>query len=161
MRSTTTRGTAARGRGTRVTGVKSKGEIRATNLQGEDRKYLEAHGGQLSPSTMRAKWINDPGEHQDRPGQTLATRSPDVIKHWAEDRGAVPSTVPGTEHDGHLGVLRFNFPGYGGASLEEVSWEDWLGTFKSRDLVFVFQENKKDGAQSNFFKLDNPNREDG
>jgi len=71
----------------------------------------------LSKTTQRAKWIHSSDEHEDRPGQSLATQSHEVIKHWAEQRNATPATVPGTEHGGHPGVLRFNFPGYGGESL--------------------------------------------
>ena len=58
-------------------------------------------------------------------------------------------------------MLRFNFPGYGGQSLQPINWDDWLRVFEDRDLVFVFQEHKADGQQSNFFILDNPSREDG
>lgn len=130
------------------------------NATKEDLAFLKKHGGQLSSSTMRAKWIHSPGEHEDRKGQTLATRVPDVIKKWAEERKATPATVPGSEHQGHLGVLRFDFPGYGGQSLQHVSWDQWLDTFKVRNLVFVFQEHKKSGEMSNFFRLDNPGRED-
>ncbi|TMD52995.1 MAG: hypothetical protein E6I93_09055 [Chloroflexi bacterium] len=121
---------------------------------------MERYADQLSASTKRAKWIHSPQEHEDRPGQTLATRNPEVIKHWAQERQAVPATVPGTEHGDHLGVLRFNFPGYGGRKLQEVNWDQWLKTFKDRNLVFLFQEHKKSGEMSNFFRFDNPSRED-
>jgi hypothetical protein len=40
----------------------------------------------------------------------------EVIRRWAEERDAVPVTVPGTEHGHRLGVLRFEFPGYGAAT---------------------------------------------
>lgn len=76
------------------------------------------------------------------------------------DREATPATVPGTEHGDHLGVLRFDFPGYGGQDLAEVSWEEWFNTFDQRDLQFVFQEHTRDGSQSNFFRLTSPHRED-
>jgi len=33
-------------------------------------------------------------------------------------------------------------------------------TFDERNLVFVFQEHQKAGNQSNFFRFDNPRRED-
>jgi hypothetical protein len=99
-------------------------------------------------------------EHADRDGQTLATRSHDVVMRWADERQAKPATVPGTEHEGHLGVLRFDFPGYGGRRLEPVTWEAWLATFDARKLTFVYQEKKRDGSPSNFFRLDNPERED-
>lgn len=100
-------------------------------------------------------------ETEEHPGQTLHTRKHDVIKAWAEERGAQPATVPGTEHGDHLGVLRFDFPGYGGDRLEHVSWEEWFKTFDDRNLEFIYQEHKKDGSDSNFFRLTSPDREDG
>lgn len=93
-------------------------------------------------------------------GETLTTRDHETIKRWAEERQAQPATVPGTEHNGHLGVLRFDFPGYGGEGLKKVSWDEWFKTFDERNLEFVYQEQKKDGTQSNFFRLTNPERED-
>jgi hypothetical protein len=108
----------------------------------------------------RAQWIDSPREHEERKGRTLATQNHDVIKAWAEKRGAKPATVPGTEHDGRAGVLRFDFPGYGGRSLQHISWDDWFKTFDSRHLNFLFQEHKRDGSESNFFRLENPGRED-
>jgi hypothetical protein len=106
------------------------------------------------------QWINSPAEHEERKGRTLATRNHDVIKTWAQHRKATPATVPGTEHEGRPGVLRFDFPGYGGRSLEKIPWDDWFRTFDTRKLTFLFQEHKRDGAESNFFRLDNPDRED-
>jgi hypothetical protein len=134
-------------------------EIKAENLTPEERAFLEKNADKLSPTTLRAKWINDPNEHEDYPGQSLATQNPEVIKRWAEERQAVPASVPGTEHGDHLGVLAFDFPGYGGQKLEHVSWDEWLKTFKKRKLVFLFQEHMKNGKQSNFFHLDSPTRE--
>ena len=108
-----------------------------------------------------AKTISSSKDHEDHHGQTLLTRDHEVIKHWAEKRKAKPATVPGSEHQGHAGVLRFDFPGYGGQSLEHISWEDWFRTFDERELNFIYQEHKSDGHESNFFRLENPNREDG
>ena len=93
-------------------------------------------------------------------GETLETKDHNTIKRWAEERGAKPATVAGTEHDKHLGVLRFDFPDYGGQDLKHVSWDEWLGTFDTRKLTFVYQETTKDGKQSNFFRLTSPDRED-
>jgi hypothetical protein len=104
------------------------------------------------------KWIDSRTEHEARKGQTLVTRNHDVIKAWAEERGAVPATVPGAERGGHLGVLIFDFPGYGGEKLGHLSWDEWFRTFEDRKLVFKYQEHKADGAESNFFQLDNPNQ---
>lgn len=129
-------------------------------VSGEDEKYLKKFGDKLSDSTQRAKWINGPDEHQDHKGQSLVTRNHDVIKRWAEDRQARPATVSGTEHGDLLGVLRFIFGDGGSDRLEEVSWEKWFQTFDERDLVMLFQENLKNGNQSNFFRFDSPHRED-
>lgn len=115
----------------------------------------------MSSSLKYAQWVESPSDKPEHAGKTLATKNPDVIKSWAERREAAPATVPGTEHGDHLGVLRFDFPGYGGQELKHVDWDQWLNTFKSRNLTFIYQEEKSDGKQSNFFQLDNPDREDG
>lgn len=108
-----------------------------------------------------AKQITSTTEHAERAGQTLETRNHDVIMQWAEQRGAKPATVPDSEYDGRPGVLRFDFPGYGGGSLQQISWDDWFRTFDERNLVFRYQETMRDGTASNFFILENPEREDG
>lgn len=92
-------------------------------------------------------------EHEEHPGQSLVTTDPEVIRRWADERGAVPSTAPGTAHGDHLGVLELDFPGYGGEKLRQVSWDAWLSTFRERGLEFVYQEHLKDGRQSNFFRV--------
>lgn len=97
---------------------------------------------------------------KEKTGQTHRTRDHGVIQRWAEERNAQPATVPGTEHGDHLGVLRFDFPGYGGDNLQHVSWDEWFHTFDVRNLEFVYQDTQKAGNQSNFFILTNPERED-
>jgi hypothetical protein len=87
------------------------------------------------------------------------TTNHEVIRRWAEERGAVPATVEGTEHDETLGVLRFDF-GDGSDRLRHVSWDEWFETFDKRRLNFIYQEQRKDGRQSNFFRLESPERED-
>ena len=136
-------------------------QVKATNVTAEDKRFIQEHADELSKTTQRARWIHSPGEHEDHPGQSLATREHAVIQHWAEERKATPATVPGSEHGDHAGVLRFDFPGYGGGKLEHISWDEWFKPFDERQLVFIFQEHKSDGSQSNFFHLDNPEREDG
>lgn len=125
----------------------------------EDQQFLKEHWDKLSDTTKRAKWISSPNEHEDHPGQSLATRSHEVIRKWAEERNATPATIPGRRYDGRPGVLRFDFPGYGGRTLEHVRWEEWFRTFDERNLVFVFQEHMRAGNMSNFFKMDSPFRE--
>ncbi|WP_090940578.1 hypothetical protein [Nonomuraea jiangxiensis] len=105
--------------------------------------------------------IHSPEEKPERPGRSLVTTNHDVIRRWAEERDATPATVEGTEHGDHLGVLRLDFPGYGGGGkLRQVSWEEWFDTFDKRGLNFIYQESKSDGTPSNFFRLENPQRED-
>jgi hypothetical protein len=118
-------------------------------------------GPDTSKSVKYSQEITSPDDDPERPGRSLVTTNHDVIREWAESRKAVPSTVEGTEHEGHLGVLRLDFPGYGGDRLTEVSWDEWFDTFDRRRLNFIYQEERSDGSPSNFFRLENPDREDG
>lgn len=116
-------------------------------------------GEQTSRSLQYSQEVTSLEEDPERPGRSLATTSHEVIRHWAEERGGEPATVEGTEHGDHLGVLRFDFGG-NDAKLRHVSWDEWFDTFDSRQLNFVYQEERKDGNQSNFFRLESPQRED-
>ncbi len=69
------------------TGTKNV-EITAKNTTREEADFLRRHKSNLSRTTLRAKWIHSPDEHEDRTGQSLATREHEVIKHWAEDAAA-------------------------------------------------------------------------
>jgi hypothetical protein len=138
--------------------------ITARNLRAEDRRWLEANASELSPSTLRAKWVHTRDEHEDRPGQTLATREPEVVRAWAEQRDGLPATVG--RRDGEAPrTLRFDFEGRGGngrsSRLQPIDWDAWLETFRRRKLVFLFQEHRRNGEDSNFFRLDSPDREEG
>lgn len=116
-------------------------------------------GPETSDSLKYAQEITTPDQEPEREGRSLATTSHEVIKQWAEERDATPATVEGTEHGDHLGVLRFDFGG-DTQRLRHVSWDEWFKTFDERQLNFIYQETKKDGTQSNFFRLENPGRED-
>jgi hypothetical protein len=104
--------------------------------------------------------VSSKDEHEERPGRSLVTTDHDVIRHWAEERDAEPATVPGSEYEGRPGRLLLDFPGYGGEDLVHIDWDAWFRTFDERKLNFLYQEHKKDGSQSNFFRLENPNRSD-
>jgi Rho termination factor, N-terminal domain len=116
-------------------------------------------GDQTSKSIRYSQEVTSPDDEPERAGRSLATTSHEVIRRWAEERGGVPATVEGSEHGDHLGVLRFDF---GGDSdrLRHVSWEEWFETFDARRLNFLYQEERSDGRQSTFFRLENPERED-
>lgn len=89
--------------------------------------------GSVSRSTKRAKWVHTPDEHEERPGQRLATRDHDVIRKRAEERQAVPATSPNGDPQ-RPRVLRFNFPGVD-KKLREIDWGAWFRTFDQRELV--------------------------
>lgn len=116
-------------------------------------------GEETSRSLKYAQNITSLDDEPERQGRSLATTSHEVIRAWAEERDAAPATVEGTEHGDHLGVLRFDFGG-DSENLRHVSWDEWFETFDDRELNFIYQEERKDGKQSNFFRLESPVRED-
>lgn len=117
------------------------------------------HGDDSSSSLKYSQEITSTEDEPEREGRSLATTHHEVIKQWAEERGGTPATVEGTEHGDHLGVLRIDFGG-DDSKLRKVSWEEWFKTFDDRRLNFIYQEQRTDGSQSNFFRLENPERED-
>ena len=114
-------------------------------------------GKSTSDSLKYAQEIKSTDDRPERAGRSLVTTDHEVIRRWAKARRAVPATVRGTEHNGHLGVLRFDFPGYSGDRLTEVTWDDWFDAFDQRGLNFIYQETRTDRKRSNFFQLENPN----
>ena len=135
------------------------GEAGLPGDRGPDDGHLRT-GDQTSKSIKYSQEITSLDEDPERAGRSLATTSHEVIRQWAEERGGVPATVEGTEHGDHLGVLRFSFGG-DDERLTEVSWDEWFATFDERRLNFIYQEERSDGNQSNFFRLESPDREDG
>ncbi|GAB2610812.1 hypothetical protein Aab01nite_25190 [Paractinoplanes abujensis] len=113
-------------------------------------------GKKTSSSVDYSQEITSTSDRPERDGRSLVTTDHEVIRQWAKARKAVPSTVAGTQHDGHLGVLRFDFPGYSGDRLVEVSWAEWFEAFDKRRLNFIYQERRSGGGRSNFFQLENP-----
>ncbi len=52
------------------------------------------------------------------------------------------------------GVLRIDFPGYGGEdSLERIELEDFFEKFDENELAFLYQSEMRDGDESRFFKF--------
>lgn len=136
--------------------------LSAPNASRDERRWLERNKSKLSPTTLRAKWIHKTDDRPDRNGQTLATRSRDVIRRWAEERRATPVAATRDDANGRPRTLRLDFPGgSSGGRLQPVSWDEWFAVFEERDLVFLFQERLRNGDQSNFFRLDSPDRERG
>ncbi|WP_205754712.1 hypothetical protein [Pseudarthrobacter sp. NamE5] len=116
-------------------------------------------GPESSKSLKYSQEVTSTEDEPEREGRSLVTTHHEVIRQWAEERDGVPATVEGTEHGDHLGVLRIDFGG-DDDKLRHISWEEWFKTFDARQLNFIYQEQRSDGQQSNFFRLENPGRED-
>ncbi|HVW10828.1 MAG TPA: hypothetical protein VHC90_19715 [Bryobacteraceae bacterium] len=80
--------------------------------------------------------------------------SHEEIRHWAEERKAVPSCVKGTGGGKDEGMIRLDFPGYSGEqTLQEISWDDWFEKFDDNNLALLVQDTTAVGTKSNFNKL--------
>lgn len=130
-------------------------QTRERDISADARGFVPPPPRDRSRTTVAyAKWIYTCDDEPDHAGQTLATRNPDVVRAWAEARGGVPATF-----DGAL-ALDFPHDGSGADSgLQAVAWAQWLDAFQERELVFLHQETLANGRQSNFFRLDLPDRQ--
>jgi hypothetical protein len=133
-------------------------EVGAPGDKGPDKGRMRT-GSESSKSLKYSQEITSLDDDPERAGRSLVTTSHEVIRSWAEERGGVPATVEGTEHGDRAGVLRFDF-GERTDKLRHITWEEWFRTFDERRLNFLYQEERKDGRQSTFFRLENPERED-
>jgi hypothetical protein len=82
------------------------------------------------------------------------TTDHDVIRKWAEERGAVPAAVEGTgdsDHEPDAGLLRLEFRD--NDNLDEVDWDSFFRTFDDRKLAFLYQDRTADGELSRFNKF--------
>jgi hypothetical protein len=122
---------------------------------------VEVDVAMLDSTLKYSQRISSPDEHEERPGRSLWTTDHETIRRWAERRDATPATVPGTEHGDLEGVLRLKFRRGEANDLREIPWDGWFRTFDERGLRFIYQEHTSDGSESNFFRLENPSREDG
>jgi hypothetical protein len=78
----------------------------------------------------------------------------DEIRRWAEERDAQPACVRGTGSEEDVGMIRLDFPGYGGeTSLEPVEWNEWLQKFDDNNLALLVEVETAGGEQSNFNKI--------
>lgn len=77
------------------------------------------------------------------------------IQQWAEERGAIPTCVRGTGGGGDVGMIRLEFPGFGGEeeSLEQIEWDEWFEKFEDNNLALMVQDTTARGQKSNFNKL--------
>ncbi|WP_432959280.1 hypothetical protein [Micromonospora haikouensis] len=129
--------------------------------QGAARRSAIRTGRSSSRSARSSQPITSLQDRPERPGRSLVTTNHDVIRRWARERNARPATIAGTERNGRAGVLTFNLPGYRESSrVREITWDEWFRTFDGRRLNLIYQEQLRDGRQSNFFRTESPDRED-
>lgn len=78
----------------------------------------------------------------------------DDIRTWAEERGAHPACVRRTGGKGDPGMIRLDFPGFGGRrSLAPITWNQWFTSFDDNNLALLVQDRTARGQRSNFNKL--------
>lgn len=85
--------------------------------------------------------------------ESKTTTDREEIIRWVEERDGRPASVRDTGTGDDAGILRINFPGGAEDSLEEISWDEWFDAFNENNLAFLYQEEKKSGEGSTFFKL--------
>ena len=105
------------------------------------------------PPVAEAKWIEQPSEHEDQPGQLLATRSHNAIRMWAELRHGKPALLRGVDRSDPVNALRFQVTNRRASEYELISWNDWFALMDGANLVFVYQERTVDGETSDLYRL--------
>src|SRR3954452_22836941 len=112
----------------------------------------------LLPDEEPVAVIDTGSEHDHDEISVVATQDPELIRRWAERRGAEPATGeatetgPGTVHvqDGDAGI-RFNFPGVG--RYRPIAWDEWLGNFVQHELIFVYERDTPGKTPSSRYRL--------
>jgi hypothetical protein len=86
--------------------------------------------------------------------ESKTTTDHELIRKWVEERGGHPATVKRTGDREDPGILRIDFPGYGGGeSLERISRDEFFEELDREKLAFLYQDETAGGAKSNFDKL--------
>jgi hypothetical protein len=91
-----------------------------------------------------------------RRAQSRVTTDHEEIRRWAEERGAIPVRVHGTEGSDDVGIIRLAFPSAPGAKdekLEPISWDEWSAEFDRRGLALLYEETTATGQKSNSNKI--------
>jgi hypothetical protein len=134
---------SSRSSGSRGSGASSSSKSRTSSTRGKSGS---------SSSSSKTNGRSSSGAR--RSAKSLTTTDHEQIREWAEARGGKPSCVRGTGDSKDVGLLRIDFPGYGGKqSLQKISWDDFFEKFDEQGLALLYQEKTKDGQASNFNKL--------
>ena len=85
---------------------------------------------------------------QSKSAESKTTTDREEIRRWVEERGGHPARVKGTN------LLRIDYPGFSGEErLEQIDWDEFARVFDKNNLVFLYQEETKDGGESRFSKF--------
>jgi hypothetical protein len=84
--------------------------------------------------------------------EAKTTTDHNLIRKWAEERGAKPATVEGTGSENEAGVLRLDFVPKD-KDLKEISWAYFFNKFEKEKLAFLYQDRTADGSISRFHKF--------
>ena len=85
---------------------------------------------------------------QTKSAESKTTTDHEEIRRWVEERGGHPARVKGTN------LLRIDYPGFSGEErLEQIDWDEFAAVFDKNKLVFLYQEETKDGGESRFSKF--------
>lgn len=115
--------------------------------------FTESSDPKTLPRIAELKWISQPSEHADHPGQLLATRSRDVIAFWAQARRAKPALLTSADRSDPEQALRFQVSDRRESEYALIPWPEWFQMMADADLVFVYQERTANGDASDVFKL--------
>jgi hypothetical protein len=81
------------------------------------------------------------------------TTDHDEIRLWAEERGGTPTEVASPLQGQQIGIIRIDFPGYGGEGLRPISWDEWFQRFDDANLSLVLEEATAGGQRSSYHEL--------
>jgi len=82
------------------------------------------------------------------------TKNHAKIRQWVEERGGFPATVKSTKKGEDAGLLRIDFPDYGGeGTLERITWDEFFDKFDQEKLDFLYQDQTAEGDTSRFCKF--------
>ncbi len=152
-RTSSTRRRSTAGRGKSGSSRRSPSRSRTSSGRRSSASRSKSSKGRrgATPSSRSRRSVSARGREMSSSSGTHVSTDHEFIRRWAEARGARPARVRGTGDDGAVGMLRLDFPGYGGAeSLEPISWEEWFQKFDERDLALLYQDTTAGGEPSNF-----------
>lgn len=92
------------------------------------------------------------GNESELKTEKRTTNQKDIME-WASRRGAIPSSIKGTQDEGTVaGILKFDFTG--DESLEPLAWQEFFDKFEKEKLNFIYREMEEDGNYSHWYEFE-------